>query len=327
MRRLFTTLLWLVFLFTLHGAKADSAKAGSVKVDSVKVIASIKPVQLIAAAILDGVSEPALLVPVGASPHGYAMRPSDLVRLREADVVFWVGPEMEPFLIKVLSNHRKGTVVRNFSDYESDQEHEPHNSGSQAGHQHNDSLAMYENEHSHQGHEGADPHIWLSPAHAVEIAHSMVEALVEKDLANKAVYQRNLKAFEASLRKVVMENRERLSQPVERAIFVYHDAYGHLAEFYDLPIDGVVTITPEMQPGTRHLIKLRETLSNAGKSCLFTEPQFHSPILDRLVNKLDIKLGELDPLASTVPLYPDGYMRYQEKLITTIVDCVGSTTQ
>lgn len=68
------------------------------------VVASIQPVHSLAAGVMQGVGEPRLLVIGGASPHHYSLRPSDARAIAEADVVFWIGPDLENFLVKPLTN-------------------------------------------------------------------------------------------------------------------------------------------------------------------------------------------------------------------------------
>ena len=70
--------------------------------DPVRVLASIKPVQQIAAAVLDGIDTPAALLPAGASPHSFALRPSDRRALASAERIYWVGPSLELFLQSTL---------------------------------------------------------------------------------------------------------------------------------------------------------------------------------------------------------------------------------
>ena len=73
----------------------------------VQLLVSIRPLQLIAAAVQDGVGTPAVLLPGAASPHHYALRPSDVRRVREAQLLYWIGPDLESFLPRVLQA-RKG---------------------------------------------------------------------------------------------------------------------------------------------------------------------------------------------------------------------------
>src|SRR5690606_34620708 len=68
-----------------------------------RVLASISPIGSLAAAVMRGVGEPAVLLPPGASPHAYTMRPSDARALAAADLVLWIGPSLETFLAQPLA--------------------------------------------------------------------------------------------------------------------------------------------------------------------------------------------------------------------------------
>ena len=70
--------------------------------DAPAVVVSIKPIHALVAGVMQGVAEPELLVKGGGSPHGYSLRPSEARALAEADLVVWVGPQLESFLVKPL---------------------------------------------------------------------------------------------------------------------------------------------------------------------------------------------------------------------------------
>ena len=70
----------------------------------VKVVASIKPIHSLASYLMDGVGKPDLIVDGYASPHGFAMKPSHAKMLQEADLIFWVGEDIEAFLEKPLKS-------------------------------------------------------------------------------------------------------------------------------------------------------------------------------------------------------------------------------
>ncbi len=90
MSRLKTTLLAATFLVgSAFAAQAD-----------VKVATSIKPVHSLVAAVMEGVGTPGLIVDGAGSPHTYALKPSKARLLENADVVFWIGHELEAFLEK-----------------------------------------------------------------------------------------------------------------------------------------------------------------------------------------------------------------------------------
>ncbi|MEK6213069.1 MAG: zinc ABC transporter substrate-binding protein, partial [Vibrio fluvialis] len=69
------------------------------------ILTSIKPIQMITHELTAEVSEPDVLLSANASPHDYALRPSDVKRIHQASLVIWFGPDLEPFLEKVLSSH------------------------------------------------------------------------------------------------------------------------------------------------------------------------------------------------------------------------------
>lgn len=68
------------------------------------VVTSVKPLQLIVQELTQGVTTPHVLLPAGASPHDYALKPSDVKKIHDADLVIWVGPELETFMARMLSN-------------------------------------------------------------------------------------------------------------------------------------------------------------------------------------------------------------------------------
>ena len=73
----------------------------------IKVVTSIKPIHSLASYLMDGVAKPDLIVDGYASPHGFALKPTHAKMLQEADLVFWVGEDLENFLEKPLKSIAK----------------------------------------------------------------------------------------------------------------------------------------------------------------------------------------------------------------------------
>ena len=281
--------------------------------EPVKVLTSIKPLQLIAQAITDGVSSTEVLLPPGNSPHSYSLKPSDARKLRDADVIFWIGPSMEAFLPKMLSN-AKGTKAVSMMDLPGIQlrrmeEHDDH-------HDH----------HDHHGHKDLDAHIWLSTENARVMAGEIARVLTSLDAANKAKYSSNLKHFLQSMNEVDTRNEKIVEQSGNKPFFVFHDAYGYLEDQYDLRMAGYFTLNPAQQPGARHLVVLQQELKKAGASCVFREPQFEPAYIDRLTDGLSIKVGVLDPLAGDIEPGADSYAAFIKQLVDNIVSCSGGKT-
>ncbi|WP_261399872.1 zinc ABC transporter substrate-binding protein [Leisingera daeponensis] len=155
------------------------AGAGASWAEVPRVAADIAPVHGLVARVMQGLGEPALVVPPGASPHGYAMRPSEARALDQADVVFWLGGALTPWLEGPLEElagdaHRielleaAGTTVLPFREgarfeaHAHDEEHADH--GEHEDHKEHDDHGHEEHaeghgDHAdHGGHEDHDGH-------------------------------------------------------------------------------------------------------------------------------------------------------------------------
>ena len=170
----------------------------------VKVVTSIKPLHSLASYLMDGVAKPDLIVDGYASPHGFAMKPSHAKMLQNADLIFWVGEDLESFLEKPLSSiakkaekielmETKGLQVLKFRERNIFDEHDDHDDHDDHG-----KKEEHDDHDDHDGHEGHahgeyDPHIWLDPMNAKVILNEMVEHLIENDAKNAAKYKSNLK--------------------------------------------------------------------------------------------------------------------------------------
>ena len=166
-----------------------------------KAVASIKPVHSLLTAIMKGVGEPGLIVEGSASPHTYQMKPSDAARLQDADVVFWVGHDLEAFLEKPLASLAGNATVVELDDaqgleklpfreggpfeaHDHGHEHDDHHEA-EADHAHGDHDAHEDHdEEAHHHEEGEfDMHLWLSTENARKMAATMAETLCHQRAA------------------------------------------------------------------------------------------------------------------------------------------------
>ncbi len=292
-----------------------SATAAVNKTPPVNVITSIKPIQLIAAAITDGVSEPDVLLDPGVSPHSYSMKPSDIRRLSDTPVIFWLGPELETFLEKPLGQVAESNAgQRVVSLMDAPGMHLREWSGEEHHHDHHD-------DHDHRG--SVDSHVWLSPGNAIAMGKAMTDALVAVDPQNAARYRENLAVFIDQVKATDLANSESLATVRQHGFFVFHDAWGYFADHYRLTVKDVFALSPDRQPGARHLMKLKDSLKNAGHTCIFREPQFKPAYISRLTDGLDVGDAVLDPMAGDIPLSANGYPAYLRQIGSTITTCLA----
>ena len=264
----------------------------------VRVLTSIKPLQLIAAAVQGETGRPEVLLPPGASPHHFALRPSDVRRVQSADLLYWIGPDMESFLPRVLDGRGKPSVaVQSLSGLTL--RHFGEEAGDEDEHHHHDT-----DEHDHDHRPGSlDAHLWLLPANARVIAAKMAADLAAADPTNAARYQANLAAFEQRLDALDGELKTRLAPLADKPFFVFHQAFDYFESAYGLRHAGVFTAASEVQPGARHVAAMRERLAAAGPSCVFSEPPLRPRLADTLSAGLPVKLAELDALGASAKSY------------------------
>lgn len=291
---------------------------------AVEIVTTIKPLQLIADAITDGAANSELLLPPGTSPHDYALKPSDLRRVNNADLVIWVGPELEGFLAPLLESHPGSLALM------ARIEAEPHNHQEPADahdHDHDNGkivIAHQETADPHHDHDhGArDPHIWLDPHHGRQIAILIAARLAELDAANADRYQQNLARFEAELRRTNAEVEARLAPARGKGYFVFHDAYGYWEEHYRLPSLGYFTVNPERAPGARTLGLIHQALKDARAECVFAEPQFRPAVIEAVRRGTQARIGVLDPLAAGVESGPQGYFVFMRQMADAMAACL-----
>lgn len=306
------TLLCAALSAAILGGAATSAQAA--------VVASLKPVGFIAAAIADGVTPTEVLLPDGASEHDYALRPSDVKRLQKADLVVWIGPDMEAFMdksVKALPAQKnlalaelasvKPLLMKGVDD--DDAEHEDH-----AHH------GAESDEHHHHG--DYNMHIWLSPEIARASAVAIHEKLVELMPQSKAKLDANLQRFEAELARTDKQVANELAPLKGKGYFVFHDAYGYYEKHYGLTSLGHFTVNPEIQPGAQRLHEIRTQLVEQKADCVFAEPQFRPAVIEAVARGTKVRMGTLDPLGTSVSLSKDSYMQFLTQLSNQYASCL-----
>ncbi len=296
--------------------------AGPLSSASAAVVTSIRPLGFIAAAIADGVTPTEVLLPDGASPHDFALRPSDIQRLRSADLVLWVGPDMEAFLTKALvpiSADRKlaiselPAVKPLLMKGEDDDDHD------HAGEAHNHA----DDDHDHGHHHGEyNMHVWLSPEVAKVTAIAIHDRLLELMPQNKDKLDANLRQFENLLTQTDKNVGNMLTPVQGKGYFVFHDAYGYFEKHYGLSPLGHFTVNPEIQPGAQRLHQIRTQLVEQKAVCVFAEPQFRPAVINAVAKGTKVRSGTLDPLGIGIALGKDSYGKFLTALSNQYVSCL-----
>ncbi len=270
------------------------------------VLTSIKPIQMMVTELTQGVSSPEVLLKSNASPHDYALRPSDIKKVASADLVIWYGHDLEPFLEKVVTEGKNTLTISKIPDLP---------------------LREFESEHSHQhdGHDHGnhDPHFWLGVEPIKQVAIAVTDKLAEVDPSNAAKYRENLTLFETQLSATSREIEQQLAPVKDRGYFVFHDAYGYFEEQYTLNKLGHFTVSPDRKPGAKTLIEIRKALSSGDVACVFSEPQFTPAVVESVMRGSQVNKGELDPLGSDVDVKPGSYFTFLNRMADSFSQCLS----
>jgi zinc transport system substrate-binding protein len=271
---------------------AASASEG-VQAD-IQVIASIRPLALIANDLLGPLGDVTVLVAGAASPHDYSLRVSDVQRLREADLVIWMGPDLERFLEKPLAALPEDKVLTLAAD---PARHQPG-----ADHRH------------------GDPHQWLDPRLAKEMARQIADRLESLNPRYGDEIQARLDRLTATYQELFEEARQALEPVREVGFVVEHRGYDHFVETFELRQLGWLSATPEQLPGVRHLYELEKRLrSGAGARCLFMELAHQSSAARNLAAQLELRPQALDILGHNAITYEE----FIQHLVRDVVSCLA----
>ena len=308
-----------------------------------KVVTSIKPIHSLASYLMDGIGKPELIVDGYASPHGFSMKPSHAKMLQNADIVFWVGEDLENFLEKPLKSiakkaekieliEIKGLNVLKFRERnifdEHDHGHDDHGKkeDDHDDHDHDDhgKKEEHDDHDDHDGHEGHahgefDPHIWLDTMNAKTMLNEMAEHLIENDPKNEAKYKSNLDRALKDIDKLTIEVMTELNNSVSSIVF--HDAYQYFEKRFNVNVLGAFTVNTDVMPGAEQLAEIREIIEHDKVACVFSEPQFNPDIINAVAKDMKIKTGVLDPLGATLDSGKDLYFKLIRNMSASFKGC------
>ncbi len=275
-----------------------------------QVVVSIKPIHALVAGVMQGVAEPQLLVKTG-SPHGYILRPSEARALAGADLIVWVGEELEGFLVKPLS-----TLAREVRQLELmvalQSQLLPLRSGG-SWEQHDHTESQHEEMHRHEG-VALNPHFWLSPKLAAEVVALVAAELSRIDPGRQELYRQNAERLQQRLAELDRTLAAELA-PVRTVPFVvFHDAYQYFEAAYGLNAVGSIMVDPERKPGVKRLLEMRQKIRQLDARCVFSEPQFEPKLVATVIEGTGARKGTLDPVGAELEPGLESYFQLLTRL-------------
>ena len=284
-----------------------------------RVVASIKPVHSLVAAVMRGVADPLLLVRGGGSPHGYALKPSQARALAEADLIFWIGEGLEVFLRAPLESLGAGARVAALADSPG-LRLLPLRLDVEWAEVSDDTAEGHAQGHAHGS---TDMHFWLDPANAEAMTEAILVELIGLDGEREDIYRENAAEVQRRLRLLDGELERRLAPIAEVPYLVFHDAFQYLETRYRLNALGSVSLGADRPPGARRLASLRRLVRDRRVRCVFAEPQFEPRLLDAVISGSAAGSGVLDPLGAAIADGPALYFDLMRFNAEALWRCLG----
>lgn len=296
--------------------------AGAASADIPSVAVDIAPVHSLVARVMQDMGSPQLILQPGASPHHYALRPSEAAMLQGADLVIWTGSELTPWLegpISTLAGQAEslellkaeGTILLDFRDSAS---FEPH------GHDDHDHDHGHDHSHDHH-HHGHDPHAWLDPQNAQHWLALIAARLGEMDPENAEIYAANAAAGQAELQALSRQIETDLAPVRDIPFIVFHDAYHYFENRFGVSAAGSISLADGSEPGPARIAEIRAKVSDLGVNCAFAEPQFNPGLIQTVFGPRDAHIGIIDPLGAELQPGPALYPQLLRDMADSLADC------
>lgn len=285
-----------------------------------RVATDISPIQGLVARVMDGLGAPDQIVPVTGTVHNYDLRPSEAQTLSSADIVFWVGPSLTPWLerpIETLASDATIVSLLQAGDahllpFREDHHDEAHDHGHDDDHDHDD--------HAH-GDDDKDPHAWLDPDNAALWLDVIAATLAEADPKNAVLYRENAVQGREEIAVAAASIVTRFAETDDLRYLMYHDATQYFEAHFGLTPIGAVTDGDAAAPGPAHIAELQEEISATGTDCLLVEPQENAALVDAFAADANMRIVRIDPLGSGLPIDRDFYPNLLNALADSFESC------
>ena len=237
---------------------------------SLKAVASIHPLTAIVRAVGGDRVEVTTLVPAGSDPHHFELTPRRAADIYEADAVFLIGGDFDDWLLPGKGRGLEGvTIVRFSEDFD-------------------DSLI--------QMGDTFNPHFWLDPLFASNMAAITARTLCSLDTAGCSFYTDRARRFNARIDSLNTAISTRLSQAGFRDFVAYHPAWSYFARRYGLDEAGSIELSNEQEPSAKHIAGIVKLMKDRGIKIIVAEQFSNADLAKGVAYQTGARVIYLDPL-------------------------------
>ncbi|MBP2243032.1 zinc transport system substrate-binding protein [Cytobacillus eiseniae] len=242
--------LFLILLTVLVGCTNTSDEEVATETDNQKlsIYTTVYPLQYFTDRIGGDYVETSTVYPPGSDEHSFEPTQKDMIKLAEADLFIYVGLGLEGFVEKTqktLANEEvvllaAGENVQLLPASTKEEDHHDHEHDHEDGHHHGD----------------IDPHVWLDPLYAKDLAEEIKQALIKKMPEQQENFEANYQQLASELEKLDADFSQTIQEAKHKEIIVSHSAYGYWEERYGLKQISISGLNSSDEPTQKDLEKI-----------------------------------------------------------------------
>lgn len=344
---IFSSLLLLVAACNKDEKSADS------NTDKVSVYTTVYPLTYFTERIGGDYVDVKSIYPPGANEHHFEPTQKDLLSLADSDLFFFIGLNLEPFVpnaekslakenvefINISKNVPENLLHKSTHDHESEEDHD--HEGEVAEENHDHESEAHEDEHDHDAeateevhnHEGEDehnhgdidPHIWLSPAIAKNMAETIKNSLTEQYPEQKDLFNENYEKLVAELDDLNKDIEDMANSANNKTFFVSHEAFGYMTEDYGLEQVGIAGLNSQDEPSQKELTQLVDLAKELNIKTIFFEQNVSSNVASVIQKEIGAEsktLHNLSVLTNDDMKNQEDYFTLMEKNIESLKEAL-----
>ena len=304
-----------------------------------KVMADIAPVHSLVSRVMEGVGKPNLIVPNEASPHDYRLRPADAASIENADLIFWIGEGLTPWMERTLDAlnsdadavellalketdtlpFREGALFDAHDHDDHDKDHDDHDD-----HEDHDDHDHDKDHDDHDDHDHGefDPHAWLSTNNAKTWLNVIAAKLSSIDPGNAGTYYANANEARNELDDLDIEVNQMLAPVRGGKFIVFHDAYQYFETVYDFAASGAISLSDASDPGAARIAEIAARIKSQDIDCVLSEPQFNAGLVKTVMDGTDATTHVIDPVGFGIEAGSSLYPKLIRAMAQSLVDCL-----
>lgn len=298
---------WLLLLSALASPAAAKAPV---------VVVTVRPLTALVAAVMQGIGAPTTLIPTDQRPETFTLNNQDEDTLRQADLVFWVGPSLEASLVQPFANLEIGARIAELDD--------------------TPGLLVFQRRHGGEwdspvalgqaaapAHGDVDGHIWLDADNVKLLIGRIAEALIDLDFPDAEVYRNNAENLRKRVDALDRELDDSLAALHDRPFLQVHDDFQYFEARYNLTGVGTVGLEVEAQPANQ-MNALVARVARLHAVCVVGDEPGDSVDLQAIETAAGIRTALIDPYGADYSESPDLYFETMRDIAAQFAHCLSA---